>query len=96
MSPLLLIVALIVAFARPYDRSARWGALLMAGTSIIAAYNLNPWGWFTTILSFPRVIGWLTAVLPITCLACSGSVPISFAAVFPRRIWRQPWIWVLI
>jgi hypothetical protein len=96
MSPLLLIVALIVAFARPYDCSARWGALLMAGTSIIAAYNLNPWGWFNTILSFPRVIGWLTAVLPFTCLACSGSVPISFAAVFPRRIWRQPWIWALI
>ncbi len=96
MSPLLLIVASIVAFARPYDSSARWGALLMAGTAIIAAYNLNPWGWFNTILSFPRVIGWLTAVLPITCLACSGSVPISFAAVFPRLIWRQPWIWALI
>ena len=90
MSPLLLIVASIVAFARPYDRSARWGALLMAGTAIIAAYNLNPWGWFNTILSFPRVIGWLTAVLPITCLHAADRSPSHLLQFSPAGFGVNP------
>jgi hypothetical protein len=64
VSILFLILASIVAFSRPNDPAARWGGLWLANLTITAIYGLfTPIGWFSTVMRFPRVIGWLAMLV---------------------------------
>jgi eukaryotic-like serine/threonine-protein kinase len=99
MVVLYLILAGIVAFARPYDGAARWGALFFATSGISLLYTASvfwPVGLFHTVWLFPPSIAWLTLLLMQFCRSLSIPVQITFFSVFPRKLFRQPWIWILI
>ncbi|MBN1567200.1 MAG: protein kinase [Acidobacteria bacterium] len=89
-------LAFLIAFRRPYDLTARWGALFIAmlGLLIIYGFNLG-YGWHSTILGLPRVIGWLIVLLPKICEAVFASVGLTFTILFPRNFHDRRWIWVL-
>ena len=91
-----LILAAMIAFTRPYDPAVRWGALLLAVVSHGIIYpGWYPLGWYSTVLSLPRTIGWLMVLSGYS--GCLGvSICITFAAVFPRRLFKRPWIWALV
>ncbi|HTY61758.1 MAG TPA: protein kinase [Acidobacteriota bacterium] len=92
-----LFLAVIIAFRRPYDPVARWGALFLGVIAIVIIYSINMvFGAYGNILSFPRMIGWLSVLLPAFCFGSAASVGLTFAAVFPRRLFRGRWIWLLI
>jgi eukaryotic-like serine/threonine-protein kinase len=97
---LYLFLAAAIAFARPHDLSARWGALFLATFAIVNFYGANPpfgvHGWKRTILQFPHLIGWLTALLPSLCSAIWLPVGLTFFAVFPRNLFQRRWHWALI
>jgi hypothetical protein len=98
VSVLYLILAAIVAFSRPHDAAARWGGLWLANLAItasqVAFYPLRL-GWLSALMSLPQVIGWL-AMLVLYSTASNQWIGITFLAVFPRRLFRRPWIWALI
>ncbi|MBN2320935.1 MAG: protein kinase [Acidobacteria bacterium] len=91
-----LILALIVALARPYDLAARWGALMMGTISIYCNYSMGSPSWGSTLLALPRPVAWLTVLFPALASAIQMSAIITFFAVFPRRLFRQNWIWALV
>jgi hypothetical protein len=96
LGPFFLILAAIVAFARPYDPAARWGALFIVINAINAINgSVIPVGWFRTFQVLPRAIFWLDALLPSLCGACFVSAGITFFAVFPRKFFQRPWFWGL-
>ena len=95
VSPIELVLAFIIAFARPYDTAARWGALFLA---IFSHAIISPWyagGWYSTIQGLPRIVGWLT-VLMHDLVWYSPSVGITFAALFPRKLIRSIGAWALV
>jgi hypothetical protein len=93
----MLVLAAIVAFTRPYDLTARWGALfLVLGSNATIYSGQHIFGWYHTILSLPRMIGWLIVLLPSFRDAFISPAGIAFAAVFPRRLFQRPWIWALV
>jgi eukaryotic-like serine/threonine-protein kinase len=97
LSVVQFILALIVAYRRPYDPVARWGALFLAALGILQI-NVGPLspGWHGIIQSTPRIIGWLLVLLPSVCIALFSSIGVTFASLFPRRLFRQRWIWAVI
>jgi hypothetical protein len=96
VSLLYLVLAATVGFNRPYNNSARWGALWLANLAITAIYAFyTPVGWFNTIMSFPRAIGWL-AMFMLYSTGLNQWIGITFLAIFPRRLFQLRWIWVII
>ncbi len=96
ISLLYLILAATVGFKRPDNNAARWGALWLANLTITAIYAIyTPVGWCSTLMSFPRLIGWL-AMFVLYSTGFNQWIGITFLAVFPRRLFHWRWIWVLI
>jgi hypothetical protein len=96
-----LILAAIIAFTRPYDPVARSGALFLAIAGISTLYKCSypmdyPVGWGATLLTFPPMIGWLTVPLQYCLDAIYACIGITFAAVFPRRLFQRRWVWALV
>jgi len=97
ISLLEFIIAVTIAFRRPYDTAARWGALFLGIVAIAIIYTIKAvYGNYSTILSLPRGIGFLTVMLPGISLGCGMCVGLTFLAVFPRRLFTRRWIWALI
>jgi eukaryotic-like serine/threonine-protein kinase len=93
---LLLILALIIAFSRPSDLSARWGALMMAMFAGAYANAISPAGLYATLLKFPLIISWTAELLVTFLFSISNSVQTTFFAVFPRPLFQRRWIWAVI
>jgi eukaryotic-like serine/threonine-protein kinase len=92
-----LVLAVIVAFARPYDPVARWGALLLSVLALGSfAVTPLPTGWFSLLLDLPRAIGWLVNLLPPVLVGLMTWIAITFAAVFPRPLFQGKWLWILV
>jgi hypothetical protein len=86
------LLALLIAFRRPFDPAARWGAWLLATTPF--AFGL--WdGWAVTWRNLPTVVGALLWVPQISRLVLDGIV-LTFFTVFPARLFRSRWPWFLI
>jgi hypothetical protein len=88
-----LILALLIAFRRPYDPIARMGAWLGA-SSVFAMLPLAD-GWASIWRRLPEPLGLLLWPGAITRSLITG-IFLTFAAIFPRTLFRSRWLWVLI
>jgi hypothetical protein len=96
-SPLFLILAVMVAFRRPYEATTRWGSLSMGIWAIvIAVHACSSWSLSYVYLKLPHFMELLHKIFPIICSAILMSAGIAFFAVFPRRLFQRRWIWALI
>ncbi|MBN1567845.1 MAG: protein kinase [Acidobacteria bacterium] len=96
ISILEFILAAIIAFRKPDDITARMGALFLAALGIIIIYGFNlDYGWLSIVVSLPRPFSWLVVLFPGLCEGLFVSIGITFAALFPRRLFHQRWIWHL-
>jgi serine/threonine-protein kinase len=88
-----LLLALVVAFRRPWNASARIGAWVLA---TLAIYSIVlPDHIAVTWRNLPEVLGLLLWV-PHTSALAVAAVVFTFFAAFPRPIARGPWVWVAI
>jgi eukaryotic-like serine/threonine-protein kinase len=91
---LILVVGLFIAFSRPWDLSARVGALLLVTGAVSPLYSLSSGaaaGW----RHLPALAG---ALLWLPCMArfVLGPILCTFLSVFPRRLFRPLWPWAVI
>jgi hypothetical protein len=96
VSVLNFALALLIVFRRPYDPAARAGALFLVTMASGMLYRIGLTGSYSLILSLPRVIGWLVVLWPKICEACVFSAFITFASLFPRKLFNRRWIWAFI
>jgi len=85
-----LSMALLVAFRRPYDPQARFGAAFLAMLAVL--YTVFPPGLAVAWrhLPFPiRVLMWI----PILSTLHFGPLLFAFFAVFPRPLFHRRWLW---
>jgi tRNA A-37 threonylcarbamoyl transferase component Bud32 len=85
-------LALLIAFRRPFDSTARWGAWLLATTP----YAFGVWdGWAVTWRHLPSFLSTLLWVPQISRLILDG-IALTFFTVFPTKLFKTRWPWVLI
>jgi len=88
-----LALALIVAFRRPVDRSARVGAWVLA---TLAVYSIVwPYQIAATWRALPAILG-LAFWIPFVSSLAIAAVLFTFFASFPRPIVRARWVWLLL
>jgi tRNA A-37 threonylcarbamoyl transferase component Bud32 len=87
-----LVLALIIAFRRPYDPVARMGACVLATAAVTFGF---PDGWAVTWRHLP---GWLGLFLWIPEISrfVSDAILLTFFIIFPRRIFQARWPWLLL
>lgn len=95
---LYLALGFVIAFARPRDWAARWGALTLCATAICLMHSssfLGIAGTFHMVRGLPGVLGelfWGMASL-------AGPLPavmFTFLCVFPSRLAIRRWVWTAI
>lgn len=89
-------LALLILFRRPHDPAAKWGALFLFMMACAVFSKIQLTGSHGIILSLPRVLGWLIVLLPSICEACVLPAGLTFASLFPRRLFHRHWIWSFI
>jgi hypothetical protein len=93
---LVLILAIIVALTRPFDLTARWGALFLSTISLGAWPIMATPGAGIVLQDLPRMIQWLSVLIPWILRGLTVYAALTFVCVFPRRLFRRFWIWGLI
>jgi eukaryotic-like serine/threonine-protein kinase len=93
---LIMILGIFVAFARPYDPTARWGVLFLAAISLGAWPIMATPGAGITLERFPRAIEWISVLIPWLLRGGTVFIALTFVCVFPRRFFRRTWSWALI
>jgi tRNA A-37 threonylcarbamoyl transferase component Bud32 len=88
-----LVLALVVAFRRPHDPVARWGAWSIA--SLVFAVFAPGYGWASAWRQWPAPLGILLWPAFVTRFS-SAAICLTFVAVFPRKLFRVRWVWGLI
>lgn len=85
-----LLLALVIAFTRPYDFVARVGALFLAANAV--SNPVPPYGFAAAIRHFPLPVSLL---LLLGFLGSSLASPLFFVfcAIFPRPLFRGRWLW---
>jgi eukaryotic-like serine/threonine-protein kinase len=94
-----LIVGFVIAFARPNDPVALWGALFLAVNFVGAcdsARELLGVGRFHIYRELPMALAGPLVLLAALVRGSVASVCLTFLAVFPRRLFKARWIWGLI
>ena len=84
--------SVVIAFRRPYDPVARIGAWLTATASI--GFGI-PDGWAATWRHLPVLLGALLWIPQISRFVLDGIV-VTFFAVFPSRLFRSRWPWIVL
>lgn len=87
-----IILSLVIGIRRPYDPLARISALLMAS---FAFDMVSSYGWAPFWRRLPTALGVLLWPAVFTHWLGDG-LAITFAAIFPRKLFRSIWIWTLI
>jgi hypothetical protein len=98
-STLYLILAFVIAFLRPHDTVARWGALFLAGNVVGANDAVREFmgvGVFHTFRELPAPVGGLVLLTLALVRPTIVSVLLTFLATFPRRLFKARWIWAVI
>lgn len=88
-----LILALLIAVRRPYDRVALLGGWFLA-SSVFSMIPLA-YGWAPLWRHLPAPLGLLLWPASITRGLISGLI-LTFVAVFPRQLFRARWVWILV
>ena len=87
-----LVLALLVAFRRPADASARVGAWVLGATAV---YSITlPFGWAASWRELPPLVG-LALWVPFLSSHSLAAILFTFCASFPRRVIRRSWVWAL-
>jgi eukaryotic-like serine/threonine-protein kinase len=88
-----LVLALVVAFKRPFDRSARVGAWVLA---TLAVYSIAfPYQVAATWRALPAVIG-IALWIPFASSLALVAVLFTFFVTFPRPMIRSRWTWLAV
>jgi hypothetical protein len=87
-----MVLGLIIAFRRPYNSMARIGAWFILTASI--AFGVSN-GWAALWRQLPSVVQILLWIPEFSRFVVEG-VFLTFVVVFPRRLFRSRWPWVLI
>ncbi len=91
-----LAAAFLIAFSRSNDPLARIGALTLA----IFAVNNGPIGGLVAgYAPIWRHLPWLAGAflwVPSVCAFFNGPMAATFCAIFPRKLFRARWPWVII
>ncbi len=87
-----VVLALLIAFTRPHDPIARVGAWLIASGAISLGL---PDGWAATWRHLPGMLGVLLWIPHLSRFVVDG-VLLTFFCIFPRRLFRTRWPWVLL
>ena len=87
-----LLLGLFIGFRRPRDPAARIGAWLFLATS--AAFGLLN-GWAVLWRQTPTLVQALLWIPELSRFVVEG-ICLSFLAMFPRPLFRKPWIWFAI
>jgi len=87
-----LILAFLIGFSRPRDLVARLGAWLLA--AVACTFYGVPYGMGATWRRLPTAPGLLVWVGLIGYMAL-GPLLFTFFAVFPRKLFRARWPWLL-
>ncbi len=90
----MLLLALVIAFSRPYDLNARLGAWLLAAGAVASPEPLI--GAAATWRHLPVLLG-----APLWIAGLSGTVLLAplfltFFATFPRNLFRARWTWIAV
>ncbi|HEV8130434.1 MAG TPA: PDZ domain-containing protein, partial [Acidobacteriota bacterium] len=90
----MLLLALVIAFSRPYDLNARLGAWLLAAGAV--ASDAPPIGSAAAWRHLPALLG-----VPLWIAGISGTILLAplfltFFATFPRNLFRARWIWIAV
>jgi tRNA A-37 threonylcarbamoyl transferase component Bud32 len=87
-----MILGLLVAFRQPYDPVARMGAWVL----VTAAGTFGfPDGWAATWRHLPASLS-LFLWIPEISRFVVDAILLSFFLIFPRKVFRARWPWVLI
>jgi tRNA A-37 threonylcarbamoyl transferase component Bud32 len=89
----MLFLAFVLAFSRPHNLAARIGAWFLASVAI--AYPSPPYGVAAIWRHLPTPLGGLLWVANLSVLAFPA-ILLTFFAIFPRKLLRTPWTWVLV
>ncbi len=89
---ILLALALLIVFKRPYDLSARLAGWLLGSLAAVNAYP--PYGTGALVRHMPAPIGLLALAALIFSLG-GATAWFCFFAMFPRRLLTRPWHWLL-
>jgi eukaryotic-like serine/threonine-protein kinase len=87
-----IVLGLIIAFRRPYDPMARIGAWFILTASI--AFGVSN-GWASLWRQLPSVVQILLWIPELSRFVVEG-IFLTFVVVFPHRLFRSRWPWVLI
>jgi hypothetical protein len=86
-----LMLALLVAFQRPFDPAARVGAWALATLSV---YSLVwPSQIAATWRTLPTPVG-VALWMPFASSVAPTAIMFTFAALFPRPVFRARWMWL--
>jgi eukaryotic-like serine/threonine-protein kinase len=88
-----LFLGLLIAFRRPSDQLARLGAWCLGSTAL--ALSAPQMGWAADWRRLPVPLGILLWPAWISQLM-APCIGLTFAAVFPRPLFRARWLWALI
>lgn len=87
-----LLLGLFIGFRRPREPAARLGAWLFLATS--ATFGLLN-GWAALWRQTPTLVQALLWIPELSRFVVDG-ISLSFFAMFPRPLFRKPWIWFAI
>jgi hypothetical protein len=88
-----LSLALVLAFKRPDELSARLAALIFAMIAVAEAFPSA--GWAAALLHLPAILSLPIALATVAWLLIA--VPwFSLCAVFPRSLFARRWPWALV
>jgi tRNA A-37 threonylcarbamoyl transferase component Bud32 len=91
---IVLILAFIIAFKRAHEPIAILGALFLA-TVASGDYLGMPSGMAPVWRALPLPVG-LLLWIPLLSAIASGPLFFTFFSIFPRRLFHQRWLWLLI
>lgn len=88
-----LILAIVIAFSRPYELINRVGGWFLATVATMSF--LLPYGMASTWRELPTVVG---AFLWIPLFSTTVFAPLlfTFFSIFPHRLFRARWVWLLV
>jgi tRNA A-37 threonylcarbamoyl transferase component Bud32 len=89
----MLTLAFVIVFSRPYDLAARLGGWMLATLSV--AQVLPPVGLAVLWRQLPWPISALLWIPTLSFMALSGTL-VSFFAIFPRALFRGRWWWIAV